>query len=364
MTFVLRDARPSDLPAVMRLAAILNTVNLPHDEDTLRELLDVSSRSFNQRIRKPLDREYLFVMEDIDTGTIIGTSQIIAQHGTREAPHIYFDVLEEERYSESIDRHFRHRVLRLGFNHEGPTEIGGLVLDPAHRRVPGKLGKQLSYVRFLFMAARRGHFRNRLLAELLPPLGDGGRSTLWEALGRRFTGMSYLEADRVSKNNKEFIKGLFPGGMIYTTLFSDEAQQVIGEVGAQTEGVKKMLMHVGFAPVGRIDPFDGGPHFEANMDDVAPVQHSKPATVAMVADGSFVDAAGESQEGLLAIDRPKARKTDDANASRFRAVYTDYRLVIRDGEAVVEVPALAARVLQVDAGDTVWALPFAMHHRL
>jgi arginine N-succinyltransferase len=364
MQVVLRDARAADLPAVMRLAAILNTVNLPNDEQTLKDLLDTSERSFSQRIKKAVEREYLFVMEDVDSGTLIGTSQIIAQHGTREAPHIYFDVLEEERYSESIDRHFRHRVLRLGFNHDGPTEIGGLVLDPAHRGAPRKLGKQLSYVRFLFIAARRAHFRQRLLAELLPPLGDGGRSALWESLGRRFTGLSYLEADRISKTNKEFIKGLFPSGMIHAALFSPEAQQVIGEVGAQTEGVRKMLTHVGFAPVGRIDPFDGGPHFEANTDDVAPVQTSHPARVKLIAAGSLLEAAGESQEGLVAVDRPKAKKGEPAGSSRFRATYTDYRLRMLDGERVVELPEPAARLLQVTADDTVWTQPFAMHHRL
>ena len=46
---------------------------------------------------------------------------------------------------------------------------------------------------------------------------------------------------QVLQANKEFIKGLFPSGLIYATLFDDDAQRVIGEVGPQTEGVKKML---------------------------------------------------------------------------------------------------------------------------
>ena len=52
---------------------------------------------------------------------------IFPQHGSRKAPHVYFDVLEEERYSETLDRHFVHRVLRIGYNYKGLTEIGGLV---------------------------------------------------------------------------------------------------------------------------------------------------------------------------------------------------------------------------------------------
>jgi arginine N-succinyltransferase len=34
-------------------------------------------------------------------------------------------------------------------------------------------------------------FRDRVLSELLPPLEADGTSKLWEALGRRFTGLTY-----------------------------------------------------------------------------------------------------------------------------------------------------------------------------
>jgi arginine N-succinyltransferase len=101
---------------------------------------------------------------------------IMAQHGTREAPHLYFEVIEDQRYSSTLDKHFRHLILRLGRDFDGPTEIGGLILDPALRGGPGRLGKQLSYVRFLFIAVHRRNFRKRLLAELLPPLLPDGKS--------------------------------------------------------------------------------------------------------------------------------------------------------------------------------------------
>ena len=44
---------------------------------------------------------------------------------------MYFEVIEDQRYSSTIDKHFRHIVLRLGKDFDGPTEIGGLILDPA-----------------------------------------------------------------------------------------------------------------------------------------------------------------------------------------------------------------------------------------
>ena len=134
---------------------------------------------------------------------------IIAQHGTLEAPHVYLEVSQREHYSQTLDKHFRHTVLSIGYHYEGPTEIGGLVVDPDFRG-QGKPGKQLSYARFLFMAMHSKRFRDRVLAELLPPLLPDGRSLLWEALGRKFTGLTYQEAYRLSRQNKEFIKELFP----------------------------------------------------------------------------------------------------------------------------------------------------------
>lgn len=360
--FVIRDAQPDDLPGLLRLAEVLNTVNLPNDRGALEGLLDLSVRSFAGRVRRPLSREYLFVMEDLSSGALVGTSQVIAQHGTREEPHIYFDVLDEERYSATIDRHFNHKMLRIGFNHDGPTEIGGLVLDPAWRRAPGKLGKQLSFARFVFMAMHPTWFRPRLLAELLPPLGDGGRSVLWEALGRRFTGLAYLEADRISKTNKEFIKGLFPSGLIYASLFDEGAQQVIGEVGPATEGVKKMLTSIGFAPVGRIDPFDGGPHFEADARDLWPITNTRKGTVQIVDENNLAEAPGESCEGLLAAERAKApRGAPPTSGGCVRIVQAAF--AERAGD-VIAVAQQTAAALHVGEGDTIFALAMSRHTRL
>lgn len=357
--FIIRSATSDDLKSVQRLAAVLNTVNLPNDEESLESLILLSERSFHEKIKDPLEREYLFVMEDTKKKKIVGTSQIIAQHGTREAPHIYFDVLEEERYSQTIDKHFRHKVLRIGFDYEGPTEIGGLVLDPTYRGAPGKLGKQLSFVRFLFIAMHRERFRDRVLAELLPPLGADGRSVLWEALGRRFTGMDYLDADRISKTNKEFIQNLFPSGMIYASTFDQAAQEVIGKVGPATEGVKKMLEGVGFKPLGRVDPFDGGPHFEARTEEIWPVAQAKRGKAVIVERAAIVDGVGESMEGLVACEPAKKRQKKDGC---FRCVQTEFR-VQKDGKRI-DVPKETGEALRIDDGDRIWALALSKHTRM
>src|SRR5690606_8098865 len=161
----------------------------------------------------------------------------------------------------TIDRHFEHTVLSIAYNYDGPTEIGGLVVHP-ELRGRGKPGKQLSFVRFLFIGMHRNWFRDTVLAELLPPLLPNGKPLLSEALGKKCTGLNYTEAGRLSRQNQEFLKSLCPASDISATLSPTRTQRVIGRVGPETEGVRKRLGRIGFRYVERIDPFDGGPHFE------------------------------------------------------------------------------------------------------
>ncbi len=338
---LVRDAQKTDLPGLKRLAAVLNTVNLPNNEDTLTELIDKSIRSFSGKVKEPFEREYLFVLEDLRNKTLIGTSMIIAQHGTREAPHICFEVSEREHYSASIDRHIRHKVLSITYNYEGPTEIGGLVVDPPYRSGDEKPGKQLSFVRFLFMGMHGKCFRERVLAELLPPLMPDGRSLLWEACGKKFTGLTYQEADRLSRQNKEFIKELFPSSDVYTSLFPDRTQKVIGAVGPETRGVQRMLERVGFKYVERIDPFDGGPHFEANTADITLLRRFRTVKLAPLP----LDVEGD--DVMVGIDRSSPK-------NRFRAV----RCKARIADQLVFLPERAAEALGVEAGDKLSVIPF------
>lgn len=273
--YEIRAATRADQDRVYALAEHLNSVNLPHDEAEISQILSKSERSFTGEIDDPRQRHYVFLLTDLQEQRAVGTSMVIGQLGNRDAPYIFFDVRKEERYSATLDAHFVHQVLSIGYSYHGPTEIGGLVVDPTYRRVPERLGMLISYVRFLFIAVHRELFQNRVLAELMPPLAEDQTSHLWEAVGRKFTSMSYRDADRLSKRNKEFIRGLFPSGDIYASLLSPEAQAVIGEVGPQTKGVAKMLTRIGFRYVDRVDPFDGGPHFIAPTDEIDLVQRTR-----------------------------------------------------------------------------------------
>jgi arginine N-succinyltransferase len=336
---LLRDARPSDLASLSRLAKVLDTVNLPHDPDALEEILRRSARSFSGSIRDPLKRHHVFVAEA--RGRVVGTSMLIAQHGTRESPCTFFDVSEREHYSSTLDRHFRHVVLSLGFHFDGPTEIGGLVVEPGVRGAPEHPGRQLSYVRFLYVAMHRERFRDTVLAELMPPLTRDGRSRFWESFGRRFTGLDYRTADRLSRENKEFIQQLFPKVDVYATLFPPGVRRHLGEVGPATEPVRRMLDAIGFRYVNRVDPFDGGPHWECRTDDVTLVRARRTTRL------SPTPLGGEGQDSLVALE---PRNGPD----RFRAV----RCPARSAGDGLRIPAEAASRLGARAGDRLDAVPF------
>ncbi len=296
--FLLREAESRDINDLFALASNANFINLPRDKGQLAKKIAKSTASFKSRNVNPAQAEYIFVLEDGTKGRVVGTSMIVGQHGTPEEPHTYFEVLPKKKVSKSLHMGFLHQVLRLGFDYNGPSEIGGLVLLPEYRARPERLGKLLSFVRFAYIAARRPQFRDYILSELMPPFNDRGESPIWEEVGRKFTNLSYDEADRLSRRNKEFITSLFPEGDIYTCMLSSEAREAIGQVGENTRPVEKMLTEIGFKYKNMIDPFDGGPHFWAKTSQVDPVKKTKRVKIVSPKKGQKASRPS-SQEGLL-----------------------------------------------------------------
>jgi arginine N-succinyltransferase len=187
------------------------------------------------------------------------------------------------------------------------------------------------------MRMHRPMFRAQVLSELLPPLEADGTSKLWEALGRRFTGLTYQEADRLSKDNKEFIHALFPDDPIHTELLPDDVQAIIGQVGEETRAVEKMLRRIGFDYAEQIDPFDGGPHFMANTDDITIIKNAIELDVSS-------EASGERRWAIVGLETPGARPG-------FRATGA---LVAQHTGGAVGLSEDVRNRLGVEVGQKVW----------
>ncbi|MEY4617484.1 MAG: hypothetical protein RJB66_2444 [Pseudomonadota bacterium] len=335
MSFLLRSARPEDLGQLVDLAKQFNLLNLPGDRKTLSEKIERSVASFGGDLAKNA-AEYLFVIEDVEEKLIVGSSLILPKHGTDEVPHTFFKVLKKNHYSEDLGIGFIHQVLRFQMDTDGPTEIGGLLVDKTYRRRPEKLGRQISFVRFNYIGMYPERFEERLLCELTPPLTDEGRSEFWEALGRRFTGLPYQEADALSQSHKEFIQSLFPEEDIYLCLLDTKARTVVGRVGESTKPAQHLLESIGFHYLEEVDPFDGGPHYGASVQDLLPVKYGKNLRATDWSDSNF------KKVGLIGVDK-----------DGYRCVQSPYE----DRGDEVALPPLTKKLLEIENDESVYVTP-------
>ncbi len=342
---ILREAMREDIKSLQLLSKIAaenhpGFLNMAYDADQWREKIKLSTDSFHDKLKNKFDGKYFFVAEDTEQKKIIGLSMIAAQHGTNEIPHFFFEVGSEKKYSETINTGFLHGTLKLKFDTDGPTEIGGLLVSPEYRNVETRVGRQISFARFLYMAIHRSKFKRRLHAELLPPVTKKGKSTLWEAIGRRFTNLEYPEADELSSKNKEFILSLFPTGKIYIAFLSADARNAIGKVSKDTEPVLHMLKKIGFKYKNQVDPFDGGPHLQANFDEVLPIKKTKEYKYL----GDIKKIKGIEEQGLIT----------QKNSSVFKAVSVQATL----NEQGISFAVEAAKQLGIKIGDVVYFMPY------
>jgi arginine N-succinyltransferase len=274
MSFIVRPVRHEDVGQLVDLAKQFGLLNLPGDKRVLTHKIEKSVQSFEGKLKKS-ESEYVFVLEDVEEKLVVGSSLILAKHGTDNVPHSFFKIIKRNHFSEDLGIGFIHQVLRFQLDMDGPSEIGGLLVDKIYRRRPERLGKQISLSRFLYVGLYPEKFEDRILCELTPPLTDEGRSEFWEALGRRFTGLPYQEADLLSQSHREFISSLFPEDDIYLCLLDSKARSVLGRVGEQTKPAQHLLESIGFKYLDEVDPFDGGPHFGANTKDIKVISQGR-----------------------------------------------------------------------------------------
>ena len=199
--YIIRSAHLNDLEDLHELSSLMTFINLPNDKIELEEMIISSDTSFTNPSPNKEDNIYIFVLEDIVKKTIYGASVIHARHGSEKEPHYFMKVGTEQKFCNSLNTGFIHGTLKLGIDNTGYTEIGGLVLHPDFRASGEKLGKQVSFARFLYMSTHLNEFCELTHSELMPPFDHEGKSPLWEAIGRRFLNMDYYDADKLSRKN-------------------------------------------------------------------------------------------------------------------------------------------------------------------
>ncbi len=79
---VIRPATLNDLDAVFALAEQATFgLTLVKDRDYLRDRIEMAERAFMHQARRPGGEKYFFVMQELDTGQVIGTFGIASKKG-------------------------------------------------------------------------------------------------------------------------------------------------------------------------------------------------------------------------------------------------------------------------------------------
>ncbi|WP_336365880.1 arginine N-succinyltransferase [Marinobacter sp. C2H3] len=279
--WVVRPARPEDQKAILgivgaRSARLSST--LPGEPGPLARRIDHSLASFAGKSTGDVPPRFLFVLEDVRTGEVLGTAGIDAQAGNGEPFYNYRrDALIHASHELGVSS--RVDVLYPSHGLTDHTLLCGFALVP--ELVDTDAFELLSRARLLFIASHRQRFDDHLIVEIQGvQTGEGDAATVpfWDSLGRHFFNMDFREADQHSGAlSKTFIAELMPPNPIYVTLLSEDAQAALGEAHALSLPNRDLLHREGFRAGSYVDIFDGGPVLEARTDSVHSIVTSRVA---------------------------------------------------------------------------------------
>ncbi len=88
---VIRPIRAEDYPELYDIAVESGHgfTSLPVNDELLQRKISRSEASFAKKVEQPGDEGYLFVLEDPETGAVVGTSAIEAAVGLEDAFYHY-----------------------------------------------------------------------------------------------------------------------------------------------------------------------------------------------------------------------------------------------------------------------------------
>ncbi|MCT4717304.1 arginine N-succinyltransferase [Enterobacteriaceae bacterium H18W14] len=271
---VIRPIERGDLPGLLQLAGKTGggLTSLPADEKTLAERIERSIKTWEGGLPKG-DQGYVFVLEESTSGKVVGICAIEVAVGLNDPWYNYrFGTLVHA--SKELNIYNALPTLFLSNDHTGSSELCTLFLDADWRKEGN--GYLLSKSRFMFMAAFRERFNEKVVAEMRGVIDEHGHSPFWESLGNRFFSMEFSRADYLcGTGQKAFIAELMPKHPIYTDFLSPEAQAVIGQVHPQTAPARAVLEAEGFRYRNYVDIFDGGPTLECDIDRVRAIRKSR-----------------------------------------------------------------------------------------
>jgi arginine N-succinyltransferase len=352
--YVVRPVEIADIAALEALAALTmpGVHTLPKTHENIVASVERSIASFAARVDIPSEESYMFVLESVADQTIAGTAAIFASAGTNGT---YFSFRNDVIQQVSRDLNISHSVHALTLCSEltGYSQLSGYYVRNLEQA--GLEAALLSRARLLFAVLAPHRFSERFFVSLAGITDAKGQSPFWEALGRKFFQMDFLDAERVigGARNRTLIVELMPHFPVYVPLLPGDAQAAMGQIHPGGEVPFDLLTQEGFEADDYIDIFDGGPILQAHKHSLRSFTGSMSRRVATKesAKESASESARESA-GTSGLSVTNVTYAIAANAEQgFRAV--TFACPPLESADSVRLPQALQDILKVAPGDNV-----------
>lgn len=288
---IVRPVQHDDLTSLESLvnASDARLSTLPGQRDQLSARIALSEASFghfeaNAQEQAHHEQYFLFVLENTETGELVGSAAVEASAGRGEP---FYNYRQDELIHASRQLNIHNRVPVLYMTHEltGKTLLCSFTLRKDYRATP--YFKLLSRARLLFIAQFSSLFADQVVVEIQGVQDARGESPFWDSLGRHFFNMDFATADYYSAvKSRTFIAELMPSNPIYVPLLTNDAQAAINASHPATEESCQLFYREGMQISNYIDIFDGGPVLTGRKQELTTIKGAQSKEV-LLSDSSM-----------------------------------------------------------------------------
>ncbi|MCY4512404.1 MAG: arginine N-succinyltransferase [Bdellovibrionales bacterium] len=262
MKFRIRSAKKGDEEQLKKVSEAFHLCNLPKDISEIQKKIQQSEQSFSGTL--PFQkRGFLFVLEEVQTERLVGSSQILAYYTHQKHPYFIID----QKISS----------LRLHYTKSDSVQLGGLVLLPEFRRGAEKLGRQIGAIRFLYMLEEPSIWPEEIEVSLTAPLKDNNTgSEFWDAVGKKVFSLNYREISELYQKDFPGFLSQIPKSMtLDLKSLPSGARRAVEEIHPETLSLYHGLLKLGFKQTPLRHFLDGGISLIAKRTDVPFIAQGK-----------------------------------------------------------------------------------------
>jgi arginine N-succinyltransferase len=234
---------------------------LPRERAALAGLVERSTASFARAVQAPADERYTFVLED-GQGMLAGTATLMARAGDGDG---FLAFRKDMLRQQSEDPPVRTDVAMLTLCSDLSThsQLAGFHAPaPALDRTDQAL---LARARLMYAALAPRRFAERFFAALPGPFDPGRGAPFWDAVGRKFFNMDFIQAETLLAGERDStrIGALMPHHPVYVGLLPAPARAAIAAADTGAAHSLGPLFREGFETGAYVDICDGGPVLRA-----------------------------------------------------------------------------------------------------